>query len=81
MRWLRFRSISFSCILVLLAPRINAQNPSPTANTYVPAEVPNSVAGLQAQVDELICIGKMHDQTTWDVALGTFALPNSGALD
>ena len=58
-----------------------AQAPPPQAATtanphaYVPADVPNSVTGFQTQVDELIRVGKMHHQTTWNIALDTFALP------
>jgi len=70
-------SFFYFCILLLPVPRTNTQDPPATANTYVPANVPNSVAGFQAQVDELVRIGKMHDQATWNIALDTFALPKA----
>src|SRR6266481_1262054 len=75
----RFRVCSFFLfsVLLVLAPCTNAQNPPATANAYVPADVSNSVAGFQAQVDELVRVGKMHDQTTWNIALDTFALPKA----
>lgn len=72
-------SLFFVSVFPFLAPCVGAQIPPPTANAYVPADVQNSLAGLQAQVDELVRIGKTHDQATWEVALETFALPNSGA--
>jgi hypothetical protein len=65
------------CVFLLSSPCTKAQDPPATANAYVPADVPNSVAGFQAQVDELVRVGKMHDQATWAVALDTFALPNA----
>jgi hypothetical protein len=53
---------------------------APTADlgAYVPAEVPNTLTGFQSQVDELIRVGKMHDQSAWRIALETFALPAPG---
>jgi len=65
------------CIVLPSVPCLEAQDPPAAINAYVAADVPNSVAGFQSQVDELIRIGKTHDQATWIVALGTFALPNS----
>lgn len=67
------------CSFLLLAPCARAQDAPPTANAYVPVGVPNSVAGFQAQIDELIRVGKMHDQATWNIALDTFALPKGSA--
>jgi TonB family protein len=67
------------CAFLLFAPCSNAQDPSTASKAYVPADVPNSVEGFQAQVDELIRVGKTHDQATWNVALNTLALPNTGA--
>lgn len=64
-------------LLLLFSPSAKAQNPPATANAYVPADVPNSVAGFQAQVDELVRVGKMHDQATWNIALDAFALPKA----
>jgi len=75
----RFRLCSFtlSCVVLLSASYLNAQAPPSVGNAYVPADVPNSVAGFQSQVDELVRVGKTHDQARWNVALGTFALPNA----
>jgi len=70
-------SFFYFCVLLLPIPRTNAQDSPATASTYVPADVPNSVAGFQAQVDELVRVGKMHDQATWNIALDTFALPRA----
>ncbi len=72
-------SLFFSCVSLLPAPLSKAQEPPTTASAYVPADVPDSVAGFQAQVDELIRVGKMHDQATWNIALDTFALPKGSA--
>ncbi len=64
----------FGCAKNAVAP-----TPPPTnLGAYVPAGVPNTVAGLQTQIDELIRVGKLHDQSTWQIALGTFALPDPG---
>ena len=68
----------YFCILLLPIPRTNAQDSPATASTYAPADVPNSVAGFQAQVDELVRVGKMHDQAMWNIALDAFALPKPG---
>src|SRR6267154_4304188 len=74
----RFRICSFflCCIVLPAVPGLEAQDPPAAIKAYVPADVPNSVAGFQSQVDELIRAGKTHDQATWIVALGTFVLPN-----
>jgi TonB family protein len=66
------------CAFLLFAPCSKAQDPSATSKAYGPADVPNSVEGFQAQVDELIRIGKTHDLAMWNVALNTFALPTPG---
>ena len=50
-----------------------------TNNTYIPAQVPDTAAGLQSQVDELVLIAKTEDQGNWRTALGTFSLPKPGA--
>ena len=73
----RFRVCSFlmTCIFPLSTFSLMAQDASPSAHAYTPADVPNSLAGFQAQVDELVRVGKMHDQATWNVALDMFALP------
>ncbi len=64
----------FGCTKKPVAP-----TPPPTnLGAYVPAGVPNSIAGLQTQINELIRIGKLHDQSTWQIALETFALPDPG---
>lgn len=62
----------FGCTKKPVAPA-----PPPTAklSAYIPASVPNTIAGLQTQIDELIRVGKLHDQSTWQIALETFALP------
>ena len=72
-------SIFLLSFFLLPAHRTRAQDSPTTINAYVPADVPNSVAGFQAQVDELIRVGKTHDQATWNVALNIFALPNAEA--
>ena len=56
-----------------------AQEPSAGLGSYTPAEVPNSVAGLQSQIDELVRIAKTHNQTNWRIALDTFSLTNADA--
>ncbi len=70
-------SLFLFCVFQFRAPCTKAQDPPATASTYVPADVPNSVAGFQAQVDELVRVGKMHDQASWNIALDTFALPKA----
>lgn len=44
----------------------------------IPPEVPDSLAGLQTQVDELVRAAKTRDQGNWQIALETFSLPNPG---
>jgi len=68
---------TLSLVVLLSASYLNAQTPSSVGTTYVPADVPNSAAGFQSQVDELVRVGKTHDQATWNVALSTFSLPNA----
>jgi hypothetical protein len=64
----------FGCTKKPVAP-----TPPPTnLGAYVPAGVPNTIAGLQTQINELIRIGKLHDQSTSQIALETFALPDRG---
>jgi hypothetical protein len=64
----------FGCTKKPVAP-----TPPPSSlGAYAPADVPNTIAGLQSQIDELIRVGKLHDQRTWQFALETFALPNPG---
>jgi len=46
--------------------------------SFVPVEVPDTLAGLQSQVDELVRIAKTHDHEKWETALGAFSLPNPG---
>jgi hypothetical protein len=65
------------CAFLLSVPCSKAQDPSAASKAYVPADIPNSVEGFQSQVEELIRVGKIHDQAIWNVALGTFALPNA----
>jgi hypothetical protein len=67
----------FTLIVIVLAPilALGQQAPSP----YVPIEVPDTLAGLQAQVDELVRIARTHDQGNWQIALDTFSLPNPGS--
>jgi TonB family protein len=76
------RSFAYSslifCAFLLSTLCSKAQDPSVVSKAYVPADVSNSVEGFQAQIDELIRIGKTHDQSTWNVALNTFALPTPG---
>jgi len=75
-------SQSFNCLLFALLgvlciqPGAQAQQPPTTSHSYVSSEVPDTPAGLQSQVDELVRIGKTHDQTNWQIVLGTFSLPN-----
>ena len=56
---LRFALIGVLCI----QPCAQAQQPPTTSHSYVSSEVPDTPAGLQSQVDELVRIGKTHDQT------------------
>ena len=59
-----------------IQPPSQAQQTPATANSYAPAEVPDTPAGLQSQVDELVRVAKTRDQANWRVALSTFSLPN-----
>jgi hypothetical protein len=77
----RFRVGSFflSCVFLLFSHSLKAQDAPSAPHAYVPADVPNPVGGFRAQVEELIRVGKMHDQATWSIALDTFALPKGSA--
>lgn len=72
-------SLFVSYVFLMSALSLNAQAHPPTTNTYFPTEVSDSVSGFQAQVDELIRVGKMHDQAAWNTVLDTFALPKGSA--
>ena len=48
------------------------QQSQATDNSYVPAEVPDTSAGFQSQVDELVRVAKTRDQANWQIALATF---------
>ncbi len=63
-------------VMLCIQPPSHAQQFPPTSNSYVPAEVPDTTAGLQSQVDELVRIAKTRDQSNWQIALGTFSLSN-----
>jgi TonB family protein len=39
--------------------------------------VPDTSAGFQSQVDELVRVAKTRDQANWQIALATFSLPNT----
>ena len=71
------RSSILACVVLLSVSCLKAQDPPSVGNAYVPDDVPNSVAGFQSQVDELVRVGKTHDQAMWNVAIGTFALANA----
>src|SRR5882762_10678602 len=73
--WVCSSALSFGVLLAMAS--LHAQAPPSISNSYVPVNVPNSIVGFQSQVDELVRVGKTHDQSTWNVALGTFALPNA----
>ncbi len=73
--WVCSSALSFGVLLAMAS--LHAQAPPSISNSYVPVDVPNSIVGFQSQVDELVRVGKTHDQSTWNVALGTFALPNA----
>lgn len=73
----RFSSLLFALIgVVCIEPGAHAQQPPTTSRSYIPSEVPDTPAGLQSQVDELVRIGKAHDQHNWQIVLDTFSLPN-----
>jgi TonB family protein len=73
----RFICLVFPLIGILyIQTGANAQQSPATANSYVPAEVPDTSAGLQSQVEELVRIAKTRDQANWEIALRTFGLPN-----
>jgi hypothetical protein len=75
------RIYSFFCLAVLLLLASSAQTQeSPAApKSYLPSDVPNTVAGLQSQLDELVRVAKAHDQLSWPTALNMFALPSANA--
>ena len=64
-------------VLSFLPGHTQAQNSPVRPSSYLPADVFNTVAGLQSQVDELVRVAKAHDQTNWPTALSTFALPSA----
>jgi hypothetical protein len=66
-------------IILLVAGSAGAQDPSATPNPYLRPDVPNTVAGLQSQFDELVRVAKTRDQTNWQIALDSFSLPSAGA--
>jgi hypothetical protein len=69
----------FLLLFLLCAFVTNAQEKPSAQEAYVPPNVPNTLEGLQSQVDELIRVGKTHDQATWQIALNAFALQDSNA--
>jgi TonB family protein len=73
-----FHCLPFALIgVVSIQPGVPGQQPPTTSRSYVASEVPDTPAGLQSQVDELVRIGKTHDQTNWQIVLGTFSLPDA----
>jgi hypothetical protein len=73
--WVCSSALFFGVLLAVSS--LHAQASPAISNAYVPPGVLNSIVGFQSQVDELVRVGKTHDQSTWNVALGTFALPNA----
>jgi hypothetical protein len=53
-----------------------AQDPPAGDTSYRSPGAPDTLAGLQSQVDELIRVAQTHDQANWRIALDTFSLPN-----
>jgi len=66
-------------LLFLLSGSARTRDSSVAPKSYLPGEVPNTVEGLQSQVDELVRVAKAHDQTNWPIALNMFALPSANA--
>jgi hypothetical protein len=66
-------------VLFLLACSARSQESPATAKSYLPGDMPNTVAGLQSQLNELVRVAKAHDQTGWQIALDMFALPSANA--
>ena len=66
-------------LLLLFAPRARAQDSQAAPGAFVPAQVPDSTEGFQAQIDELVRIAKQHDDASWSTALNAFSLPNQAA--
>jgi hypothetical protein len=66
-------------LLFLLSDSARTQDSSVAPKSFLPGEVPNTVAGLQSQVDELVRVAKAHDQTNWPIALNMFALSSANA--
>jgi|SRR5437016_3513607 len=64
-------------LVLLIVSSGKAQDSSAAGTSYRSAEVPDTLAGLQLQVDELIRIAQTHDEVNWRAALDTFSLPNA----
>ena len=79
MRRLAIALILFLFAISLAQVPAAAQDLPAISAPYVPPEIPDSLAGLQTQVDELVRVAKARDQANWQVALGTFSLPNPSA--
>jgi TonB family protein len=73
----RFLFVLF--VFPLFAPRAMAQDFQAAPGAFVPAQVPYSTEGFQAQIDELVRIAKLHDDASWSAALNAFSLPNPAA--
>jgi TonB family protein len=61
---------------ILCVPARQAEQSAGAQGCYIPSEVPDTPAGLQFQVDELVRVAKTRDQTDWQIALITFSLPS-----
>jgi hypothetical protein len=63
-------------LLILTATALYAQDPPATATSNTPqAGYPDSVAGMQSQMDELIRFVKSPDEGTFQAALDSLAIP------
>jgi TonB family protein len=56
-----------------------AQDSQAAPGAFVPAQVPDSTEGFQAQIDELVRIAKLHDDASWSAALNAFSIPKPAA--
>lgn len=70
------------CVLPLILSMVCsgvAKDSRAATSSRTSEDVPDTLAGLQSQFDDLIRVAQTHDETSWRAALDTFSLPNSDA--
>ena len=74
----RIARLLLTSTAILAVPHGSGTEQSAAANVYRPVEVPDTLEGMQAQIDELVRVAKTHDQENWKTALSTFSVADPG---